>query len=101
LLGFGGEYAKDGRVYVILRDTTDVDKFFHGIFVRDITGLEHLELNSSRKNQSLAYFPCQATTSNGVCSWEHSKSFPVSLEITFDDFICKKQGEDILVDNLS
>lgn len=38
LFGFGGEHTEDGRIDMVFRDTTDVDEFFHCIFVRHVAG---------------------------------------------------------------
>ena len=49
LPGFGGEHTENGWVDVVLRNATNVDEFFHGIFVRDVTGLQFFLSQKSPK----------------------------------------------------
>lgn len=74
-----GKYAEDRRVNVIPRDTANVDEFLESVFIWDVAVDNVSNASSLTAVCYVAYFPCHATTSNGVCSCLQTKCFPPTL----------------------
>ena len=77
-LGLGREDGEDGWVEVVLGDAADDDESVGVVLVGDIAIQSNESYNTAIELES-AYFPCQATTSKGVCSCVQTKSWPPSL----------------------
>lgn len=76
-----GEHGEDRRVAVIFREAAACDEGVEVIFVWNIAAT-CISVNRPGGQASITHFPCQATTSNGVCSCLQMNSWPPSLYIT-------------------
>lgn len=76
-----GEHGEDRRVAMIFRETPARDEGIEVIFVWNIAAT-CISVNRPGGRASITHFPCQATTSNGVCSCLQMNSWPPSLYIT-------------------
>ena len=72
------EDGVDRRVAVIFQEIAVGDKRAEVIFVRNIAAT-CISIKVRQVEDELTHFPCQATTSNGVCSCLEMRSWPPSL----------------------